>query len=250
METRRRQLLVAAGALLAQRLGHAQQPQKMRRIGYLALTVPPEVQQLWRELLCRAGYEEGRNLTVEWRSAEGQAGRLPALADELARLNVELIVAILHDSVEAAKRSTQTIPIVMFATLWPVERGLIKTLARPGSNVTGTVWWADPPEALLKQLQIIKDAVPNARRLSTVRNPADPIARFFDYSLFDRQANAMGLSVERLLITQPGELKSALERIPPSRPDVLWVAGNHCRNGRHARNRRVRARAKASVDVR
>ncbi len=228
MDSRRRQLLIAAGTLLAAPLASAQPSQKLRRIGYLAVSpITAGSRQWWQEGFRRAGYEEGRNLVIERRSAEGDAGRLPALAAELVRLNVELILAVEHAPIDAAKQATRSIPIVMFATTFPVERGLIKSFARPDGNVTGTVWWMDPVEGWRKLFQVIKDAVPKARRVAELglSDSADPRSRFFDREAGHRLAKAMGLSIQRFEIAQPGELKSVLERIPQSRPDVLLVSG-------------------------
>lgn len=227
-KNQRRRFLLASSALLAVPLTSFAQPApKVRRIGYLSLAAAStEVQQFWRDSLRRAGYEEGRNLVIEWRFAEGEVGRLAGLADELVRLNVELIVAYLNEATDAAKHATQTIPIVMFAGMFPVERGIVKSLAHPGGNVTGTVWYANPQETSTKMLQIIKDAVPKARRLSQLWNPADPQMRFYDFAQRERVAAALGMSQQRFGITRPDEQKAAIGRVAASRPDVLWVGGN------------------------
>jgi len=228
METRRRPLLLAAGALLAERLGHAQQPQRMRRIGFLSpQSDTARRRQWWREGLLRAGYAEGRNLLIEWRFAEGQIGCMPGLADELVRLNVELIVTDANTSTDAARQVTQTIPIVMVWNVFPVERGLIKSLARPGGNVTGTVRTADPNEYFVKTWQILRDAVPKASRATILNNGADPILRFYDDAIGDQQAKEMGfISVQRISITRPNEITSSLDLVLSSRPDVL-IVGAH-----------------------
>ena len=119
----RRQVLIAAGALLAvPGAALAQQAQKVRRIGILSLSVAASETAQWAKLsfasrMRAAGYEDGQNLAIEWRFAEGDASRLPALAEELVRLNVEVIMASFNDAIAAAKRATTTIPIVMFNSI-------------------------------------------------------------------------------------------------------------------------------------
>lgn len=227
MNSRRRQLLVAAGSLLASSLAHAQPVPKLRRVGFLLLQpMTASLEQIFRGYLRRAGYEEGRNLLVEWRSADADPGRLPAMADDLARLKVEVILTGGREADEAAKRATSTIPIVMMGTLFPVERGLINSLARPGGNVTGTVWFADPLDVSSKKYQIFRDAVPNASRILSILYEADPIYRFWDKALEQRRAEAMGFSMQAFPMLRRDELRSILDRVASNRPDVLSVGGN------------------------
>jgi len=220
----------ALGVLLAlaaaRRASYAQQQGKVRRIGYLSPGSPPGMHDDWLNALRRAGYEEGRNIAVERRYAEGQVARLSALADELVRLDVELIVAYLNDASDAAARATKTKPIVMFANMFPAERGLIKSLAQPGGNVTGTVWWANPNVTRLKMLQIVKDAVPKARRVSWLTNLNEPQYRFYDLSELHRSAAAIGLGVQLVGMSNIAEKNAALDRIAAYRPDALFVGGS------------------------
>jgi putative tryptophan/tyrosine transport system substrate-binding protein len=118
----------------------AQQPKKIPRIGYLNATAPSNIsariepfQQGLREL----GYVEGKNIIIEYRFAEGKFDRLPALAAELVRLKVDVIVTGAATSTRAAKEATATIPIVMAQDIDPVGSGFVASLARPGGNVTG-----------------------------------------------------------------------------------------------------------------
>ena len=171
----RRRFLVATGTLLAASLAHGQPTQKVRRIGYLS----PEVaesepgrrnQGLIRESLRRIGYEEGRNLIVDWRFAGAKPDRLDELAQDLVRRDVELIVAFTNSPVLAAKRASRTVPIVMFIGVLPVELGIIESLAHPGGQVTGTVWTS--PETPGKIVQILKEAAPGATRVAALWNPS------------------------------------------------------------------------------
>ena len=151
----------------------AQQPEKGYRVGILAgssqalgwQSSNEALQQGLREL----GYIEGKNLILEYRYAEGNVARFPALAAELVRLNVDLIVAIGHPPVLAAKQATQTIPIVMTVPTDPVATGLVESLAQPGGNITGLT--SLTIETAGKRLELFKATVPpwSASPSSTIR---------------------------------------------------------------------------------
>lgn len=177
-----------------------------------------------RDALGRVGYDEGRNLIIEWRWAEGEIESLPALAEDLVRLKVELIVATGSTDVAlAAKRATRTIPIVMDSLSSPVESGLIDSFARPGGNVTGTSWAT--VEIAEKSFQILKEAMPGAARIAVMRIPTTPDARLY-MDAYERAANAMGMTLQYFFITRPEEVAAALDRIAASRPDALFFAYN------------------------
>ena len=118
----------------------AQQPTKVPRIGYLNAYLPyanPVRIEAFRQGLRELGYVEGKNIVIEWRSAEGKLDRLPALAVELVRLKVDVIVSSGPGATRAAKEATSTIPIVMTNDNDPVGNGFVASLARPGGNITG-----------------------------------------------------------------------------------------------------------------
>jgi putative tryptophan/tyrosine transport system substrate-binding protein len=140
---------------------HAQQAGKIFRIGFLdPSTASSMATQLgaFRQELRKLGWIEGKNISIEYRYAEGKFDRYPELAAELVRLKVDLIVASGGATPLAAKRATSTIPIVMTSTGDPVSQGLVASLARPGGNVTGNSSLS--PELNTKRLEILKDAVP------------------------------------------------------------------------------------------
>lgn len=222
---RRRQFLISTGALLAAPLAGAQQTTKVRRIGYLS----PEVaesepgrrnQRLLRESLRRVGYAEGRNLTIEWRFAEGKYDRLDELAEDLVRRDVELIVAFTNAPIFAAKRASHTVPVVMFIGVLPVELGIVKSFARPGGNVTGTVWTS--PELPGKIAQILKEAAPGAVRVALLWNPSDPVGKIYESEL-QRAAQMLGVTYQSFYVTRAEEIPAVLERIAASRADALSV---------------------------
>lgn len=231
----RRTFLLATGGLLAASLARGQQTKKVRRIGYLAPDVAESEagrrnQRLLRESLRRVGYEEGKNLAIEWRFAAGRSDDLDELARDLVRRDVELIVTLASPATIAAKNASPTIPVVMYLGVVPVELGIVASLARPGGNVTGTVWIS--PEMLGKILQILKEAVPTAVRIAALRNPATPSIRIYTPEL-ERAAQVLGLTCQLFDVTRPGDIPAALERIAASRPDALHVEHDSAVIGSH-----------------
>jgi putative ABC transport system substrate-binding protein len=178
--------LLAVGALAAPRPAAAQAA-KIPRVGVLG----PEDDSTWvargfRDGLAELGYVEGRNILVEYRWAHGQFGRLPELAAELVRLDVDVIVAAVTAASLAAKAATGTIPIVMVGVADPVGVGLVASLARPGGNVTGTSAMA--AEIVGKQLELLKDTDPGLARVAVLWNPANAAFQ----ALQVREAEAAG----------------------------------------------------------
>jgi putative ABC transport system substrate-binding protein len=158
-------VIVVAFTVLGAR-ADAQQPGKIYRIGYLDNSVASGMAVLldaFRQELSKLGWTEGKNINIEYRFAEQNNERLAALAAELVRLKVDLIVASGIGPVIAAKKATSTIPIVMPTSGDPVGAGLVASLARPGGNVTGLSALA--PELNTKRLEILKDAVPKLSRV-------------------------------------------------------------------------------------
>jgi putative ABC transport system substrate-binding protein len=150
---------------------HAQQLDKIQKIGWLAAR--PFSSGSGRELFAREiralGYVEGKNISFEYRSAENKIDRLPALADELVRLKVDVLFAPAGNEARAAKKATSTIPIVFASVGDPIEAGLVKSLARPGGNVTGFTTIA--PVLAGKRLEWLKETVPTLSRVAVLWNP-------------------------------------------------------------------------------
>src|SRR5262245_14643157 len=136
----------------------AQEAAKVARIGYLAATAGAARYQAFREGLRDLGYVEGRNILIEYRSAEGKIEQLPALAAELVGLKVDVIVTAVTAAALAAKQATRTIPIVFPVVSDPVATGLVASIARPGGNVTGLSFFS--PELLGKSMELLKQAAP------------------------------------------------------------------------------------------
>ena len=176
--TRRGFITLLGGGAVAWPLGaHAQQPDRVRRIGVL---VGDSLEPLgrFREGLGDLGYIDGKNIQIEVRSAGGQDTRLPELAAELVRSRVDIIVAVQTPAAHAAKNATRDIPIIVMAGD-PIATGLITNLARPGGNLTGVS--ATAAEAAAKSLELITEIKPGARRVGVLGNANDPFMRpFFD----------------------------------------------------------------------
>ena len=162
MVTRRAFIGTLAGGLLAAPLTAGAQPAgKVYRIGYLftGSLESPETQALldvFRQGLRERGHVEGRNILIEYRSADGNVERLPDLATELVRLKVDLIVALATPAARAAQKATKTIPIVASSMGDPVGDGLVASLARPGGNLTGTTFLG--PKLVPKHLELLRES--------------------------------------------------------------------------------------------
>jgi putative tryptophan/tyrosine transport system substrate-binding protein len=145
------------------------QPTKIPRIGFLSATslsiISARIEAL-RQGLRELGYLEGKNIVIEWRSAEGKADLLPALAVELVRLKVDIIVAAGTSDTRAAKEATTTIPIVMTQDTDPIGTGFVASLARPGGNITGLSTLA--PEVSGKRLELLKEIIPKLSRVAVL----------------------------------------------------------------------------------
>jgi putative ABC transport system substrate-binding protein len=172
---RRRFLLTSlAGALAAPLAAGAQQAGKVSLIGYLAADLAANTHRLdaFRQGLRDLGYVEGQNIVIESRSAEGDLARLAALAAELVRLKVDVLVGDSTPPALAAKHATRTIPIVLAAAADAMGSGLVASLARPGGNITGLSFLG--PETVAKCLQLLKELVPGITRAAVLSHPGNP----------------------------------------------------------------------------
>jgi len=165
-----------ASSLLAAPLGvEAQQPAKIPRIGFLGLASASSFAkqvEAFRAGLRDLGYLEGKNIVIDYRWAEGKYDRYPALAADLIRMKVDVIIAPASTEVEPVRQATKTIPIVFAQHADPVGLGHVASLARPGGNITGVSMVMT--ELSAKALQILKDAVPQATRIGVLWNPTTP----------------------------------------------------------------------------
>jgi len=220
---------IACNLVIAPPTAFAQPAGKVYRIGYLSIgsasTTYTRPREAFRQGLRELGWEEGRNLLIEYRFAEGRADRLPALADELVRLKVDLIVASPTPSALAAKHATRTIPIVGMSLTEPVAVGLVPSLARPGGNVTGLTYGVDT-EIFGKQLQLLKEVVPNVRRVAVLTNPGGSPAQPLVMESVKSAARSLGLLLQILEVREPGDFDAAFATMIKERAGALLLPGD------------------------
>ena len=221
---------VALAALAAPPAAYAQPADKVYRIGYLSIgsasTTYTRPIEAFRQGLRELGWVEGRNLQIEYRFAEGRADRLPALADELVRLKVDLIVASPTPSALAAKQATRTIPIVGMSLTEPVAVGLVPSLSHPGGNVTGLTYGVDT-EIFGKQLQLLKEVVPNVRRVAVLTNPASGgPSHPLRMESVKSAARSLGLPLQILEVREPSDFDAAFTAMVKERAGALLLSGD------------------------
>jgi putative ABC transport system substrate-binding protein len=215
--------VVAFGMLVPLCTAEAQQAAKIYRIGYLAIA-PRDVQVPFIDALERGlrerGYVIGRDVVIEYRFADGKIERLPELAAELIRLKVDVLVTGVNPNVRALQRATTTIPIVTATSLYPVEDGLVASLARPGGNVTGLTM--DTGEEIAKRLQLLREIIPGLTRVATLSGAGMSYNPFFVKQL-EAAARGLGLTVLPLEIRGGQDLSYAFAEIERARVGGLMV---------------------------
>jgi putative ABC transport system substrate-binding protein len=225
MERRTFMAMLTGGIVVAPLAAEAQQAGKVWRIGYLdqgSAQQPSSRRYLeaLRQGLRDLGWVEGRNIAIEVRYAEGKTDQLPALAADLVRLKVDLIVTRTTPAALAAKQATTTIPIVIGAAADPVGSGIVASLARPGGNITG--WTHLGLELRAKYLELLKEANPKAHRFGVLWNPTNQVHK---PSLKVIEAAAERLRVELHLVgvQDPKELESTFSAMVGRRVEALVV---------------------------
>ena len=199
----------------------AQQPTKIARIGYLGGPSPLlERREAFRQGLRKLGYIEGKNIVIEWRSGEGKSERVPALAAELVRLKVDVIVTDGSNSTLRAKEATSTIPIVMAQDVDPVGRGIVASLARPGANITGLANLA--PELSGKQLELLKETVFRLSRVAVFGTSNTP-STAPTLKETELAAVALGVKVQYLDVLDPKDIEIAFRAASKGRIHAVLV---------------------------
>ena len=215
-------VLLVLGLLAAPIATGAEKPGTLPRIGVLrpGLPLDPYI-EVFRRGLRDLGYVEGQNLAIEFRWAHGRVDRLPELAAELARLDVDLIVVAGTTATRAVQRATRTIPIVMAAVGDPVSSRFVGSLARPGGNITGLTLFQNGLGQ--KRLALIKEAVPSATRVAVLRNPdsAADVSRV--WSETEAAARALGLRLQLHDVRGVAELGDALAAMKRQGAEALVV---------------------------
>jgi putative tryptophan/tyrosine transport system substrate-binding protein len=207
--------LFAAAGLVSWLVGHAQAQQKpagtVYRVGFLSQGQPPKAYfEALQQGLREHGYAEGRNLVWELRSTDGGLDQLSRFADELVRLNVDLILARASSGAMAAKRATTSIPIVFFAVYAPVEIGLVPNLGHPGGNITGVA--VNASDMAAKRVQLLKDLVPTLKRVAMLSHPPHP-TNAVQVQGAEAAARTVGVQLEAVPVRGADDFASALKAL-------------------------------------
>lgn len=222
---RRDFITLVGGALVSQPLTARAQQSKVARIGalYIGIADAESFKKELREGLRELGYAEGQNIAFEFRSAEGNTDRLPALAAELVRLKVDVIVALYVPCALAAKQATREIPIVAIVAD-PVETGVVASLARPGGNTTGVSLMSAASNA--KTVELFRDMLPSVRRVGVLGTTSSSV---FAKAMVDevvRAARPTGTEIQPIvMINGPDELERTFVAMERERADAVVVQG-------------------------
>jgi putative ABC transport system substrate-binding protein len=230
---KRRDFITLLGGAAAWPLAARAQQPSLPVIGFLnSQSVDGFAQPLraFRQGLKEAGFVEGENVIIEYRWAESQTERLPALAAELVRRQVAVIAATGGNVVGlAAKAATATIPVVFLVGVDPVRLGLVASLARPGGNLTGINIFSN--ELAAKRLELLRELVPAATRVAVLVNPAEPMSAT-DVTEVEAAARGMRLQARVLNASSIREIEAAFATFTRERPDALFVSLNALFTGR------------------
>jgi putative tryptophan/tyrosine transport system substrate-binding protein len=222
---RRRDFITLVGGAAAWPLAARAQQQALPVIGFLDSRSPDAFADRlrgFRQGLKDAAYVEGENVAIEYRWADNQIDRLPALAAELVRRRVAVIAAMGGPAVTlAAKAATATIPILFIAAEDPVRLGLVASLARPGGNLTGINFFNN--ELAAKRLGLLRELVPGAARIAVLVNSADATNTESTLRDVEAAARAIGLQIQVLSASSSHEIDAAFASIGRERPDALFV---------------------------
>lgn len=218
---------------------HAQQSSKIHRIGYLSRDIHPSDARAaaprnldaFREGLRELGYIEGKNIYIEYRYADGRLERMPALAQELVRAAVDIIVGDSLSSVNAARNATKTIPIVMTSVADPITAGLVSSFARPGGNVTGITDYT--PELLGKRVELLRDVVPKVFRFAFLNDVNSTVGKpmFKDGYV---AARTLGIDLKLIEVKTPNpELEAAFRLMTKERIGALITGSGRLNSSLH-----------------
>jgi putative tryptophan/tyrosine transport system substrate-binding protein len=220
---RRREFIALVGSVAVRPLAaRAQQPRSLPTIGYLAAiseAADRSRRAAFVKRLGELGWAEGRNVRIEYRWADGVLGNAAAIAAEFVRSKVDVIVTSGDTYVLAAKRATATIPIVFASAGDPVGNGLVKSLARPGGNITGLS--IELTESVGKRIELLREVVPSLHRLAILFNVADPLVNTERDAAFT-DAGRAGFDLVRSEIRPDQDLAPAIETLK-GRVDALYV---------------------------
>jgi putative ABC transport system substrate-binding protein len=214
-------IILVVALLGAVVIAQAQLTPPIHRIGVLLHDgVPPGLLDAFQEGLRELGYVEGKNITIALRNAEGKNERLRALADELVRLKVDVILAVNTPSAHAAKQATTTIPIVITRIGDPVGSGLVASLAQPGGNVTGVSFMS--PELSARRIELLREILPGLSRVAVLWNANNPGATHHA-AVMERAIAQLGLACLPFPVRGPSDFAAAIQAATRAGAEVLDV---------------------------
>ena len=225
---RRREFIAALGGAAVWPLGaRAQQPGKIYRVGLLgggaAIGATDERRVTLLSALAARGFINGQNLVFEQRWADAHAERLGDLAAELKGANVDVVITFGYPAALAAKTSAKGVPTVVTGAGDPVATGLVEGFARPGGNITGVTELST--ELSAKRLEILKDALPNLRRVAMLWNAAD-LGMTLRYRAAEDAARVLGVKVQTLGVREPDDFDHAFSEMTRERPDAILMVSD------------------------
>src|SRR5438093_6335508 len=220
-------LVLVLGLTLAPFIAEAQSAGKGARLGVLLFGTPATDPNLAAFVggLRDLGYVEGRNLTLEYRSAEGRPERVRELALQIARQKPDVIVVLGGDMVPFVKDATSTTPVVMLTSQDPVEAGVITSFGRPGGNLTGVAFVSS--ETAGKRLQFLKEAVPSLTRVAVLWYPDHPDGEYRD---IEAAARRLGVHIQSLEVRRPEDFDGAFQAATRARAEALMVVSSRFMN--------------------
>jgi ABC-type uncharacterized transport system substrate-binding protein len=244
--------LYAMLAALCLSLADAQQPARIPRIGFLFMGSKDQPHlESFRQGLRDLGYFEGKNIAIEYRYAEGKPDALPALAAELVGMNVDVILTTIPQASRAVLQVTSTISIVVVGAGDPVRDGLVKSLARPGGNLTGLSSSAGPG-IVGKQLELLKEAVPKISVVAMLWNPE--AGQFAGVAIEEAKtaAKALGLQIRPYEINSTEDIDRAFDDLKKPRANALLIPGGPVvtRNSRRVVERAIKLRLPSMANSR
>lgn len=221
-----RSIVFMVAAVSATAPAYAQSVERTVRVGLLcAVTCDAAAFVAFKEALGKLGWVEGRNLVLDARGAGGRMDQLPALAREIVASRPDLIVASSPQPSKAAHDAAGTIPVVFIAVADPVAVGLVRSLGRPGGNVTGLSTLA-PGGFIAKQFELVRELAPGARRVAVLMNPTNDVARLRYAEEGPQAAASLGMQIQMLEVREPAEIAPAIEMAARQGAEVLYVPGD------------------------
>ena len=217
---------ITISVLITPSASQAQHRRHVPRVGYLgtsSASLEPELVKAFREGLRDHGYVEGQNIVIEYRWAEGNYQRFPGLVADLVKLKVDLILTAGTPGALAAKRATQTIPIVMAVTGDAVGTGLVSSLARPGGNLTGLTTMV--PDLEGKRLEILREVLPKLVTVVVLLNTSNPLTAI-QWEQTKTSAKTLGIQLQPIELQRPEDFKDAFTRVARQRPDAITMVAD------------------------